>query len=155
MKAYAVVYNNGGWEDDEEIIDSIFLDKEKAEAYVEKNNQIPFWCYHKFYIKEAELNPTDNDKQIVDIYGYIDKKIVNFDIYRIERKDLDQLKDFTGDEITFRPGKLREGSALFEEDVINFDGTIDVTPCEDLTKCEEYIKDIVLKRYSEFKKERR
>lgn len=155
MKAYAVVYDTGGFEDDEETIDSIFLDKEKAEAYVEKYNQIPFWCYHKLHIKEAELNPMDNDKQIVDIHGYISKKTVDLEIYRIERKDLDQLKDFTGDEIVFHPGKLREGSALFEEDVVYFNGMMDVTPCEDLTKCDEYIKDIIVKRYSEFKEERR
>lgn len=153
MKAYAVVYRTGGNEDDEVIIDSVFLDKEKAEAYVEKNNQIPFWCYHEFYIKETEFNPVDNDKQIVDIFGYINKnkKIGDLEIYRIERKDLDKLKDFTGDEITFRSGKLREeygfGTLNLDEDVVFFNGMIDVTPCKNL----RYIKDIVIKRYSEYK----
>ena len=38
MKAYLIIY---GYDEDYEI-DSVFLDKEKAEAYAAANNQIPF-----------------------------------------------------------------------------------------------------------------
>ena len=55
---------------------------------------------------------------------------------------MEELKDFTGEKITFRPGKWVEGTT-------DFDGIVDVTPCKDLTKCHEYVKDIVTKKLLE------
>ena len=129
--------------------ESVFTDKKEAMAYVDEHNKIPFDGCDKLCIEEVELNPTFY-KKIVGIHGYVDKdkEIQNFEIHWIEHKDMEELKDFTGEKITFRPGEWVEGTT-------NFDGIVDVTPCEDLTKCDEYIKDIVLKRYSEYKEERR
>ena len=151
MKAYLIVHDSYDYESEYgkvEVVDSVFLDKEKAEAYVERNNQIPFCANDKFYIDEVEFEPSDYDKQIVEIEGHItkDKKFKCFKIIRIERKDMEELKDFTGEKITFRPEKWVEG-------VTDFDGIVDVTPCKDLTKCDEYIKDIVMKKYCEYRNE--
>jgi hypothetical protein len=119
--------------------ESVFLDKKEAMAYVEENNRIPFDGCDKLCIKEVELNPTSY-KKIVGIHGYADKDkdIQDLEIKRIESKDMEELKDFAGEKITFRPGKWVEGTT-------DFDGIADVTPCKDLTKCHEYVKDIIAK----------
>ena len=138
MKAYLV-----GVFDYEFHADSVFLDKKEAMEYVKENNLIPFDGCDKLCIEEVELNPTSY-KKIVGIHGYADKDkdIQNFEIKRLESKDLEELKDFTGEKITFRPGKWVEGT-------IDFDGIVDVTPCKDLMKCDEYIKDIITKKLLE------
>lgn len=156
MKAYLIVHDSYGYEGEygKYEVDSVFLDKEKAEAYVERNNQIPFCGNAEFYIEEVEFEPSDYDKQIVEIEGRItkDKKFEYFSIIRIEREDMEELKDFTGEEITFNTRKLDllMGKATY---VTYFDGMIDVTPCKDLKKCDEYIKDIVMKKYCEYENE--
>lgn len=156
MKAYLIVHDSYGYEGEygKVEVDSVFLDKEKAEAYVERNNQIPFCGIAEFYIEEVEFEPSDYDKQIVEIEGSItkDKKFEYFAIIRIDREDMEELKDFTGEEITFNTRKvdLLMGKATY---VTDFDGTIDVTPCKDLKKCDEYIKEIVMKKYCEYKNE--
>ena len=148
MKAYLVIY---GYEDELEV-DSVFLDKKKAEAYIASNNQIPFDKYDKLRMREIALNPHVYKKSIVVVHGYINKneEIKDLKIERIDRDGLEYLKYFTNDNIYLYSGKL-----YGEEDVVYFDGMIDVTLCKDLTKCDEYIKDIVVKRYSEYKAERR
>ena len=139
MKAYLV-----GAFDYEFHADSVFLDKKEAEAYVEENNKIPFDNGGEFRIEEVELNPTSYNRKIVGIHGYAgkDKEIRSLEINRLEREDMEELKDFTGEEITFYGGK-------WVEYVTSFDGIVDVTPCEDLTKCNEYIKDIITKKLLE------
>ena len=137
MKAYLIIY---GYDEDYEI-DSVFLDKEKAEAYAAANNQIPFDESNKFRIREVELNPPTYNKPIVEVHGYIDKneKIRDLEIERIDRDGLERLENFTNDNIDLYPGKLY-GS----KDVTFFDGTINVTPCKDLTKSDEYIKSVIM-----------
>ena len=129
--------------------ESVFTDKKEAMDYVDEHNKIPLDGCDKLCIEEVELNPTFY-KKIVGIHGYVDKdkEIQNFEIHWIEHKVMEELKDFTGEKITFRPREWVEGTT-------NFDGIVDVTPFEDLTKCDEYIKDIVVKRYFEYKAERR
>lgn len=145
MKAYLIIY---GYEDELEI-DSVFLDEEKAEAYVTSNNQIPFDEYNKLRIEEVELNPRVYKKSIVMTHGYINrnKEIKNLELDRIDRDDLKNLRNFVNNDIYLYPGKL-----YVKEDVTYFDGMVDVTPCRDLSKCDEYIKDIVTKKYCEYKK---
>ena len=123
--------------------DSVFLNKKEVMAYVEENNRNPFDGCDKLCIEEVELNPTSY-KKIVGIHGYADKDkdIQNLEITRIESKDMEEVKYFTGEKITFYPGKWVEGT-------IDFDGIVDVTPCKDLTKCDKYIKDIVTKKLLE------
>ena len=57
MKAYLVIHDSYGYEGEygKFEVDSVFLNKEKAEAYVERNNQIPFRSCAKFYIEEVEF----------------------------------------------------------------------------------------------------
>lgn len=156
MKAYLIVHDSYGYESEygKVEIDSVFLDKEKAEAYVERNNQIPFCGNAEFYIEEVEFEPSDYDKQIVEIEGRItkDKKFEYFAIIRLEREDMKELKDFTGEEIKFNTRELHPiiGKKSY---VTDFNGMIDVTPCKDRTKCDEYIKEIVMKKYCEYKNE--
>ena len=97
MKGYLVVY---GYRD-EFIVDSVFLDKEKTEDYVKENNLIPFGTYYALRIEEVEFNPSVNNKKIVEIYGYINKnkEIRDFEIERIDHEGIEQLKDFTGENI--------------------------------------------------------
>lgn len=139
MKAYLVVY---GYEDEYEI-DSVFLNKEKAEAYVSANNQIPFDKYNAFRIEEVELNPPAHNKPVVEVHGYINKnkEIQDIEIERIDRNGLKLLEHFVNNDIYLYSGKL-----YGEEDVIFFDGMVDVTPCKDLTKCDKYIKDTIAKK---------
>ena len=146
MKAYLITY---GYED-EYGVDSVFLNKEKAEEYVSANNQIPFDKYNKFHIKEVELNPSVCKKSIVTIYGYINKnkKIKELEIDRVDRDDLKNLTNFSDNDILMYPVKL-----YGEKYVTCFDGMIDVTQCKDMTKCYQYIKDIVMKKYYEYKNE--
>lgn len=148
MKAYLIIY---GYED-ETVVDSVFLDKKKAEAYIDANNQIPFGKYDKLRMREIMLNPHVYKKSIVVVHGYIDKneEIKDLEIERIDRDDLEHLRHFTNDNVYLYAGKL-----YGEEDVVYFDGMMDVTPCEDLTKCDEYIKDIIAKKLLEYKEERR
>ena len=65
---------------------------------------------------------------------------------------MEELKDFTGEEITFNTRELHPiiGKKSY---VTDFNGMIDVTPCKDRTKCDEYIKEIVMKKYCEYKNE--
>lgn len=144
MKAYLIV---SGYEDGYEI-DSVFLDKEKVEAYVAANNQIPFDKYNEFRIEEVELNPSIYKRAVVEIHGYIDKDedIKDLEIERIDRNSLKLLEHFIDNDISLYSGKL-----YGEEDVTFFDGMVDVTPCKDLTKCDKYIKDIIAKKSSEYK----
>lgn len=95
------------------------------------------------------------DRQVVGIQGYItkDKEIMDFNIFRIERKDMEELKDFADDEITFHVRDIGN-SLLSKVYVTDFYGMIDVTLCKDLPKCDEYIKDIVMKNYCEYKNEK-
>ena len=69
MKAYLIIY---GYED-EIAVDSVFLDKKKAEAYIDANNQIPFDKYDKLRMREIVLNPHVYKKSIVVVHGYINK----------------------------------------------------------------------------------
>lgn len=144
MKAYLIVY---GYEDEYEI-DSVFLDKEKAKAYVSANNQIPFDKYNAFRIEEVELNPPAHNKPVVEVHGYINrnKEIQDIEIERIDRNGLKLLEHFVNNDIYLYSGKL-----YGVEDVIFFDGMVDVTPCKDLTKCDKYIKDIIAKKLCEYK----
>ena len=148
MKAYLIIY---GYED-ELAVDSVFLDKKKAEAYIDTNNQIPFDKYDKLRMREIVLNPHVSKKSIVDVHGYInkDEEIKDLEIERIDHDWLEHLRHFTNDDVYLYAGKL-----YAEEDVVYFDGLIDVTPCKDLTKCDEYIKDNIAKKLLEFKAERR
>ena len=143
MKAYLIVYGDS----DEYEIDSVFIDKAEAEAYVAENNQIPYDMYDKFRIQEIELNPPVRKKWLVEVHGYINKnkEIQDLEIERIDREGLEQLKDFTGETVDLYPGKL-----YGMEDVIFFDGMIDVTSYKDKKprKCEEYIKNIVLEKFN-------
>lgn len=144
MKAYLIVY---GYEDEYEI-DSVFLDKEKAEVYVSANTQIPFDKYNAFRIEEVELNPHAHNRPVVEVHGYINKnkEIQGIEIERIDRNGLKLLEHFVDNDIYLYSGKL-----YGEEDVIFFDGMVDVTPCKDLTKCDKYIKDIIAKKLCEYK----
>lgn len=125
-------------------VDSVFLDKKEAMAYVEENNQIPFDDCDELCIEEVELNPSSYDKKIVRFHGYADKdkEIRDFVINRLDRENMEELKDFTGQEIRFR-------SAKYADDVTYFSGIIDVTHCSNLSKCDEYIKDIITKKLLE------
>lgn len=147
MKGYLVVY---GYRD-EFIVDSVFLDKEKTEDYVKENNLIPFGTYYALRIEEVEFNPSVNNKKIVEIYGYINKnkEIRDFEIERIDHEGIEQLKDFTGENIV-----LHQENIIGLEEVTFFGGTIDVTSCKDLQSCDRYIKDIVMKKYCEYKNEK-
>lgn len=142
MKAYLIIY---GYED-EIAVDSVFLDKKKAEAYIDANNQIPFGKYDRLRMREIVLNPHVYKKSIVVVHGYINKnkEIKDLEIERIDRDGLEHLRHFTNDDVYLYAGKL-----YGEEDVVYFDGMMDVTPCEDLTKCDEYIKDIIAKKLLE------
>ena len=151
MKAYLVVYYGYG---DEFIIDSVFLDKEKAEDYIKKDKRIPFSVCDSFQIKEVELNPSANDKKIVKVHGYInkDKEFHNYKIERIDRKGMKRLKDFTGENIVlYRGVEFDQRKIVGLEEVTFFDGTIEVTSCKDMQSCDRYIKDIVMKKYCEYK----
>ena len=100
-----------------------------------------------FRIQEIELNPPIRKKWLIEVHGHInkDKEIQDLEIERIDREGLEQLKDFTGETVYLYPGKL-----YGVEDVIFFDGTIDVTPYKDKNpkKCEAYIKNIVLEKFN-------
>ena len=65
---------------------------------------------------------------------------------------MEELKDFTGEEITFNTRELHPiiGKKSY---ITDFNGMIDVTSCKDLKKCDEYIKDIVMKKYCEYRNE--
>lgn len=144
MKAYLVV---SGYED-EYIVDSVFLDMKEAESYIKENNQIPYDKYDIFRIEETELNPSTIEKKIVVVHGHItkDNEIQDLEIERIDREGLKHLKDFTGDDII-----LYSGTLYSIEHVIFFGGIIDVTPCKDLNKCHEYIKDVVMEKLKHYK----
>ena len=60
MKAYLVVYGySDGYSDDYEF-DSVFLNKEEAEAYVEENNRIPYdeqdELHDVYTVQQGKLN---------------------------------------------------------------------------------------------------
>ena len=143
MKAYLVV---SGYED-EYIVDSVFLDRKEAESYIKENNQIPYDKYDVFRIEEVELNPPSIEKKIVVVHGNItkDNEIQDLEIERIDREGLKHFKDFTGDNIDLYSGMLYS-----IEYVIYFDGMIDVTPCKDLSKCHEYIKDAIMEKLKHY-----
>lgn len=146
MKAYLVLYGYC----DEFTIDSVFLDKEKAEEYVKKDKRIPYSICDEFRIKEVELNPSVNDNKIVKVHGYInkDKEFHDYKIERIDREGMRKLKDFTGENIFLYKGTVFEQGKIFGlEEVIVFYGTIEVTSCKDIESCDRYIKDIVMKKY--------
>ena len=154
MKAYLVLYGYC----DEFNVDSVFLDKEKAEEYVKKDKRIPYSVCDTFRIEEVELNPSINDKKIVKIHGYIDKnrEILDYMIERIDREDMKQLKDFTGENIVLHQGTVFDNRKIIGlKEVTFFDGTIEVTFCKDIQSCDQYIKEIVMKKFHEFKAERR
>ena len=147
MKAYLVVYGySDGYSDDYEF-DSVFLNKEEAEAYVEENNRIPYDEQDELHIVEVELNASTPDKKFVIVHGYIteDKEIQALEIGRIDRESLEALKKFTEDDIILRPGKIYNVG-----DVTFFDGRIDVTSCKDLEKCDQYIKDTIMKKLEHY-----
>ena len=148
MKAYLVV---SGYDYDFEI-DSVFINKEDAQDYIKKNNEIPFDDYYKFRIQEVELNPSDNEKKIVEIHGYAnnDNEIRDLEIERIDREGLEQLKDFTGDDIALHLGMLYS-----VEKVIFFDGRIDVTSCKDLGTCNKYIEDTIIEKLKNYNQNER
>lgn len=139
MKAYVVVY---GYEDDNEI-DSVFIDKEEAEAYVRENNRIPYEEYDKCHIEEVDLNPSIPNRKIVIVHGCAtkDKEIRSLVIERIDRESLEALKKFTKDDIIVYPGK--RGNMV---DLIFFHGRIDVSSCKDLKNCDKYIRTIIMKK---------
>ena len=145
MKAYVVVY---GCDDDYEV-DSVFMDKEKAEAYVRENNRIPYEDYDKLHIEEVEINPSTPDKKIVLVNGYAtkDKEIRTLEIERIDRESLAAMKDFTKDDVIIYPGKLytaRDGHSTL------FCGRIDVTSCKDLENCDQYIRAVIMKKLEQY-----
>lgn len=145
MKAYLVV---SGYEDEYEYnVDSVFLDRKEAESYVKENNQIPYDKYDVFRIEEVELNPPTIEKKIVVVHGNItkDNEIHDLEIVRIDREILEWLKDFAGDDID-----LHSGMYYGVVPVIFFDGKIDVTPCKDLSKCHEYIKDVIMEKLKHY-----
>lgn len=151
MKAYVVIY---GYSDEYEL-DSVFLSKEEAEAYVKKNNQIPYDDYDEFRIEELDLNPSAPDKQIVGVNGYINKdnEIKSFEIERVDRETMEGLKDFTGDDIVLYPKEKRyevdfrnPENPYTTIEVTRFYGRIDVTPCKDLRNCGSYIKEVIKKK---------
>lgn len=151
MKAYLILYGYG----DEFIVDSVFLDKEKAEEYVKKDKRIPYSICDEFRIKEVELNPSVNDKKFVKVHGYIDKnkEFHDYKIERIDREGMKCLKDFTGENIVLHRGSIFEQGKIFGlEEVTFFDGTIEVTSCKDIESCDRYIKDIVMKKHCEYDK---
>ena len=154
MKAYLVYYGYGG----KFIVDSVFLDKEKAEDYVKKDKRIPYSICDEFRIKEVELNPSANDKKFVKVHGYIDKnkEFRDYKIERIDREGMKKLKDFTGENIFLYKGTVFEQGKIFGlEKVIVFYGTIEVTSCKDIESCDRYIKEIVMKKYCEYDKNER
>ena len=151
MKAYVVIY---GYSDEYEL-DSVFLSKEEAEAYVKKNNQIPYDDYDEFRIEELDLNPSAPDKQIVTVNGFINKDntIKGFEIERVDRETMKGLKDFTGDDIVLYPKEKRYDvdfrnpeNPYTTKEVTRFCGRIDVTPCKDLANCGSYIKEVIKKK---------
>ena len=147
MKAYLVLYGYC----DEFNIDSVFLDKEKAEEYVKKDKRIPYSICDEFRIEEVELNPSANDKRIVRVSGYIDKnkEFHDYKIERIDREGMKSLKDFTGENIVLHRGvELNKRKIIGLEEVTFFDGTIEVTSCKDIESCDRYIKDIIMKKYT-------
>ena len=101
-------------------------------------------------MKEVMINSSLHvyKKSIVIVHGYINKseEIKDLKIERIDRDGLEHLRHFTNDYVY-----LYAGTLYGEEDVVYFDGMMDVSPCEDLTKCDEYIKDIIAKKLLEFK----
>ena len=154
MKAYLVYYGYGG----EFIVDSVFLDKEKAEDYVKKDKRIPYSICDEFRIKEVELNPSANNKKFVKVSGYINKnkEFRDYKIERIDREGIKQLKDFAGENIVLHRGvELNPRKIIGMEEVTFFNGTIEVTSCKDIESCDRYIKDIVMKKYCEYDKNER
>lgn len=137
-KAYLII---SGYDEDCEV-DSVFLNKEEAKAYVAAGNQIAFNKCDLFRIEKVVLNPPIQKKWVVEVHGYInnDGDICDFEIERIDRSGTDQLKNFTGNNIDLYPGKIYD-----EESVVFFDGSIDVTSHED--ECEEYIEKIISEKY--------
>ena len=146
MKAYVVVY---GYGDDYEF-DGVFLSKEEAEAYVKKNNQIPYTADDMLCIKEVELNPSSYAKNIVIVQGYYsvkDKKIGALEIGRVSRESMEaeDLENLNGNDIIVLPENY---SSIGE--VKCFYGRVDVTPCKDPKRCDEYIRDVIMKKIEQY-----
>ena len=73
-------------------------------------------------------------------------------IERIDREDMKQLKDFTGENIVLHQGTVFDNRKIIGlKEVTFFDGTIEVTFCKDIQSCDQYIKEIVMKKFHEFK----
>lgn len=142
MKAYVIVF---GYDDVSEI-DSVFMDKEKAEAYVRENNRMPYAEYDKCHIEEVDLNPSSYAKKIVFVHGYYsnkDKKIGLLDIGHVDREtmEIDDLQNLNGNDIKLFP-QYRSSIG----DVTGFGGRIDITSCKDPRSCVEYIRDVIRKK---------
>lgn len=142
MKAYVIVC---GFEDVNEI-DSVFMNKEEAEAYVRENNWIPYSDYDKYHIEEVDLNPSSYAKKIVFVHGYYsnkDKKIGLLDIGHVDREtmEIDDLQNLNGNDIKLFP-QYRSSIG----DVTGFGGRIDITSCKDPRSCVEYIRDVIRKK---------
>lgn len=146
MKAYVIVF---GCDDDYEV-DSVFMDKEKAEAYVRENNRIPYSDYDKCHIEEVDLNPSSYTKKVVFVHGHYsnkDKKIGLLDIGRVDRETMENedLQNLNGNDIKLFP---RYRSSI--GDITCFGGRIDVTSCKDSRSCVEYIRDEIMKKIEHY-----
>lgn len=150
MKAYVIVC---GFDDVNEI-DSVFMNKEEAEAYVRENNRIPYSDYDKYHIEEVDLNPSSYTKKIVLVHGHYsnkDKKIRLLDIGRVDRETMENedLQNLNGNDIKVFP-QYRSSIG----DVTCFIGRIDVTSCKDSRSCVEYIRDEIMKKIEQYNQKR-